>query len=280
MSPALVLLMLAAEPAKAAAPAPPDKPRLFVSTLSAQGVEPELARAMTDAVVDALATRKLFDVVSTKDLETLLGAERQRQLLGVCETDPTACSQGAADAVTARFVLSGQLSKLGTVYQLSLQMVDTRLGQPVGRSLRLSDDIAKLGKLVPYAAAEATGSPLPPPPSRVVPIILISAGGGTFLAGAVLGMLALSRQAVVNDELCPTGADPLRRCEGVSLRPRDYYVQQDRDIGFQKTASLLLLLGGATLAVLGIVLWPPADTQGVRVSLIPSLGGLALAGVW
>lgn len=277
MSPALVLLLLAAEPAK---PAAPDKPRLFVATLSAQGVEPELARAMTDAVVDALATRGLFEVVSTKDLETLLGAERQRQLLGVCETDPTACSQGAADAVTARFVLSGQLSKLGTVYQLSLQMVDTQLGQPVGRSLRLSDDLAKLGKLVPYAAAEATGSPLPPPPSKVVPIVLISAGGGTFLAGAVLGMLALSRQAVVNDELCPTGVTDFGRCGGVSLRPREYYVQQDRDIGLQKTVSLVLLLGGATLAVLGIVLWPPADTQGVRVSLIPSLGGVSLAGAW
>ena len=278
MSPALVLLMLAAEPAPPSPP--PDKPRLFVSTLSAQGVEPELARAMTDAVVDALATRKLFDVVSTKDLETLLGAERQRQLLGVCETDPTACSQGAADAITARFVLSGQLSKLGTVYQLSLQMVDTQLGHPVGRSLRLSDDIAKLGKLVPYAAAEATGSPLPPPPSKVLPIILITAGSGTFLAGAVLGMLALSRQAVVNDELCPSGVSDFTRCGGVSLRPRDYYVQQDRDIGLQKTASLFLLLGGATLAVLGIVLWPPADTQGVRVSLIPSLSGLSLAGAW
>lgn len=277
MSPALMLVLLAAEPAK---PAQPAKPRLFVATLSAQGVEPELARAMTDAVVDALATRGLFDVVATKDLETLLGAERQKQLLGVCETDPTACSQGAADAITARFVLSGQLSKLGTVYQLSLQMVDTQLNQPVGRTLRLSDDIAKLGKLVPYAAAEATGSPLPPPPSKVVPIILITAGSGTFLAGAVLGMLALSRQAVVNDELCPTGVSDFSRCGGVSLRPREYYVQQDRDIGIQKTVSLMLLLGGATLAVLGIVLWPPADTQGVRVSLLPSLGGLSLAGAW
>jgi TolB-like protein len=275
MTLAPVLLLLTA-----AAAEPADKPRLFVTALSAQGVEPELARAMTDAVVDALSTRKLFDVVSTKDLETLLGAERQRQLLGVCESDAAACSQGVADAITARFVLSGQLSKLGSVYQLSLQMVDTVKGQPVGRALRLSDDIAKLGALVPYAAAEATGSPLPPPPSKVLPIALIGVGSAGFLAGAVLGMLALSRQSVVNDELCPTGVDALQRCAGVSLRPREYYVQQDAAIGTQKTAALIMLLAGATVAVVGIILWPPSDTQGVRVSLVPTLGGVSLAGAF
>lgn len=272
MTLAPVLLLLAA--------AEPEKPRLFVSALTAQGVDAELARGMTDAVVDALTVRKLYDVVSTKDLETLLGAERQKQLLGVCENDAAACSQNAADAVTARFVLSGQLSKLGTVYQLSLQMVDTQKGQPVARSLRVSDDLAKLNALVPYAAAEATGSPLPPPPSRVLPLILIGAGSASFLAGAVIGMLALSRQSVLNGELCPTGVDPLQRCEGVSLRPREFYLQQDREIGTQKTVALALLLAGATLAVVGIVLWPPSDTQGVRVSLLPSLGGLSIAGAF
>lgn len=271
----LLLSVLSATPAEA-----PSKPRLFVSTLSAQGVDAELARALTDAVVDALTTRSLYDVITTRDLESLLGAERQKQLLGICESDPSACSQGAADAITARFVLSGSVSKLGTAYQLSLQMVDTQKQQPVARALRISDDLAKLTALVPYAAAEATGSPLPPPPSKVLPIALISTGGATFLAGAVLGMLALSRQAVVNDELCPTGASPFMRCEGVALRPRDYYLQQDATIATQKTIALSLLAGGAVLAVAGIIFWPTSDTQGVRMAFVPSLSGMGLVGEW
>jgi TolB-like protein len=275
MALALALLVLAADSTPA-----PDKPRLFVSALTAQGVEPELARGMTDAVADALSVRGLFHVITTKDLETLLGVERQKQLLGVCASDAAACSQSAADAVTARFVLSGQLSKLGSVYQLSLQMVDTEKGQPVARSLRLSDDLGKLQALVPYAAAEATGSPRPPPPSKVLPISLVAAGGAAFLAGAVLGMLALSRQAVVNEELCPSGAPAIGRCDGVALRPRDYYLAQEASIGTQKSVALALLLGGATLAVLGLVLWPASDTQGVRVSFLPSLTGLAVAGAF
>ena len=92
-------------------------------------------------------------------------------------------------------------------------------------------------------------------------------------------MFALSRQAVVNDELCPTGASALTRCEGVSLRPRDYYLQQDAAIGAQKTAALFLLAGGAVVAVLGIVLWP-SDTGAPRVAMLFSGTGLAVAGQW
>lgn len=272
----LAMVLLGAAPAAASG----DKPRLFVSTLSAQGVDPTEAAAFTDAIANTLADRGLFQVITTKDLESLLGAERQKQLLGVCETDPAACSQGSADAVTARFVLSGQLARLGTAYQLSLQMVDTQKGQAVARSLRLSDDVGRLRALVPYVAAEATGSPLPPPPSKVLPLTLITAGGAAFLAGAVLGMLALSRETVVNDELCPTGNLPLSRCEGVSLRPRDYYLQQEASIGTQKTVALFLLLGGAVVAAAGVILWPPADTAAVRVSLLPSPSGFALVGAW
>lgn len=278
VGPFAVLVALAAAAPQGADDA---KPRLFVSTLSAQGVEPEQARAFTDAVVATLSSRQLFEVVSTKDLETILGAERQKQLLGICENDPGACAQGSADAVTARFVLSGQLSKLGTAYQLSLQMVDTQKNQPVARALRLSNDIEALRALVPYVAAEATGSPLPPPPSKALAITLVSAGAAAFLAGAVFGMLALSRQAVMNDELCPDGNRDFQRCTGVSLRPREFYLAQDRDIGMQKSIALGLLLGGATLGVLGIILWPASDSAAAaRVAILPSFNGFAVAGAF
>jgi hypothetical protein len=257
---------------------PPDRPRLFVSTLAQQGVPLEEAQALTDAVVATLSQRGLFQIVSTKDLETALGAERQRQLLGVCEADPAACAQGVAQAVTARFVLSGQLSRLGSAYQLSLQMVDTQKGQPVARSLRLAGDIQALRALVPYVAAEATGSPLPPPPSKVLPMTLVALGSAALVTGAVLGMLALSRQEVINDELCPGGDVALVRCSGVSLRPRDYYVQQDAALSTQKTAALALLVAGAAVAVVGVLFWPK-DT-GPHLALVPSPNGLGLAGLW
>jgi TolB-like protein len=246
--------------------------------LSAQGATPQQASAMTDAVVSALSNRKLFQVISSRDLETLLGAERQKQLLGVCESNPDACATDIGSATIARFVLSGQLAAVGSAFQLSLQMVDTLKGQTVARSTRLAGDLQTLRTLVPYAAAEATGSPLPPPPSRVVPITMIAVGGGTFFAGGVVGLLAISRQQLLNDELCPSGAAAAERCGGVNLRPRDFYVQRDGELATQKALSVGLMIGGAALLGLGLWLMPPAERASVAVQVLPQANGIAVVG--
>ncbi|MBX7113151.1 MAG: penicillin-binding protein activator LpoB [Myxococcaceae bacterium] len=258
-----------------------EKPRLLVQDIAAQGVSSAEAAALTDAVVDALASRGLFDVVSSKDMQSLLGAERQKQLYGLCDSDSTACASSLGDALKARFVLSGQLSAVGGAYQLLLQCVDSQKGQAVARSARIAKNLETLQALVPYIAAEATGSPLPPPPSRVLPIALISAGSASLLAGGVLGMLALSRQAVLNEELCPAGAVEGQRCTGTSLKSRGFYLQQNGDISSQKSISIGLLAAGAALAVLGVYLMPPLEA-GPRVSLrvVPSTQGVALVGGW
>jgi len=48
------------------------KPRLAVLNIQPQGVTLEQASAITDAVVAALSSRALFDIVSTRDIETAL----------------------------------------------------------------------------------------------------------------------------------------------------------------------------------------------------------------
>ena len=275
--------LAAAQPAPevAAAPAKADElPRLAVLDLIPQDTSLAQAAGITDAVVAALSNRRLFEVISSRDMQTLLGAERQKQLLGVCEANPEACASDVGSAATARFVLSGQLSRVGSAYQLSLQMVDTQKGQTVARSMRLAADLETLRSVVPYAAAEATGSPLPPAPSRVVPITMISVGGATFFAGGVVGLLALSRQQLLNDELCPSGAAVGERCTGVNLHPRDFYVQRDGELSTQKALSIGLMVGGAALLGLGLWLMPPAERAGLAVQLVPQPNGLALVGAF
>lgn len=253
------------------------KPRLLVSDLIAQGSSAEEAAAITDAVVSTLSQRGLFRVVSNKDLQAILGAERQRQILGVCAQDERACASGLGEAAGARFVLTGALSRLGSTFQLSLQMLDTVKGQPVARSTRLAGDLEVLRAQVPYAAAEATGSPLPPPPSRVLQYAMVATGSGLFIAGGFTGMLTLSRQNVLNDELCP-GRPVGDQCRGTNLRPREYYLAQDRQLASQRTVAIALAAGGALLTGLGLYLMPPSEV-GPRMSLMPSGSGLAVVGV-
>lgn len=272
---AAVLLLLTALPCLAEE----KKPRLVVNDLVALLVTEDEARAMTDAVVTYLAGRELFEVLGPRDVQTIIGAERQRQLLGACGDDGMGCSSDLSKLVAARFVLSGQLARVGTAYQLTLQLVDTDKTQSAGRSSKLAGSLEAIRELVPYAASEATGSPLPPPPSRALPISLMGLGGATLLGGGVVGLLALSREGQLNDELCPGGPMLGGRCEGVGLRDRSFYEAQQDSLVMQKVLSVSLMAAGAVLLGLGIWLLPPDDAR-TRISarVLMTANGFALAG--
>jgi TolB-like protein len=257
------------------------KPRLAVSPLSAEGVTPAEAAAMTDAVVQTLASRGLFQVMSQQDVQTILGAERQRQLLGTCGSDQQGCATNLAEALGATYALTGSLAKVGDAYQLSLQALDTVRGQPLGRGTRLARDLATLRLLVPYAAAEATGSPLPPPPSRVLQYGALVVGGGTFVAGGVLGMLALGSQSTLNSQLCPNGppSTPTASCGGTNLQALSVYKQQNNSLGTQKSVALGMLIGGAAIAAAGLYFMPPPE-GGPRIAVVPTPSGFSVAGTF
>jgi len=277
---AVVLSVLLALPALAAGAAETEmKPRLVVNELVALRVAPEEAQAITDAVITYLSARGLFEVLGTRDIQTILGAERQKQLLGACGDDNLACSVDLSKLVSARFVLSGQLARVGSAYQLTLQLVDTERAQTSGRSSKLAGSLEAVRSLVPYAASEATGAPLPPPPSRVLPITLISTGGATLLSGGVVGLLALSKESQLNDELCPSGVQRDGRCTGVNLRERTFYVAQEQTLVIQKIVSVGLMAAGAVMVGLGVWVLPPDDAR-TRITLrvLPSGTGLVLAG--
>ncbi len=277
---AAVLTVLLALPAFAAdAPEPEKKPRLVVNDLTGLRVSTEEAQAITDAVVTYLSSRKLFEVLGGRDIQTILGAERQKALLGACEADSLACSSDLSKLLSARFVLSGQLAKVGSAYQLTLQLIDTERSATAGRSSKLANSLEEVRAQVPYAASEATGSPLPPPPSRVVPITLMAVGGATLLSGGVVGLLALSKETQLNDELCPGGVQANGRCDGVNLRDRTFYVAQQDSLVVQKIVSVSLMAAGAVMLGFGIWLLPPDDAR-TRISLraLPTTNGLVLTG--
>lgn len=276
----LAVLLVGASALAAEPPVTADqKPRLVVTDLAPLRVAPEEAQALTDAVVTWLTARSPFDVVSTRDVQAILGAERQRQLLGTCGDDGAGCSKDLSALLNARFLLSGQLARVGSAWQLTLQMADTERAQPVGRSSKLAGSLEALRALVPYAAAEATGAPLPPPPSRVLPVTLMAAGATAVLSGGAVGLLALSRQGQLNDELCPGGPLPDGRCTGTGLQTREFYAAQDAALAGQKWLAAGLMVAGAALFGVGLWLLPPEDAR-TRVSavVVPGAEGLAVVG--
>jgi TolB-like protein len=254
-----------------------EKPKLLVMDLQAQGALPEQAAALTAALVQTLSERGLFRVLSTDDAQTVLSAERGRQLMGGCDEEASRCAVDVGELLQARYVMTGSLSRLGGTYELSLQMLDTVKGQPVGRGTRLARDVETLRKLMPWIAAEASGAPLPPPASRVVPYSLLAGGGAALVGGGVYGLIALSRQKVLNDELCPL-RDENNQCAPANLQKLSYYRDENARLGRDKTLSLVFMGAGAALVGVGLWLMPPPE-GGPRVALVPSGRGVAVVGV-
>ena len=85
-----------------------DKPKLAVLDFQAQGVPAETAQALTTAASQHLASRGFFEVVTSADIQTLLGVERQKQLIG-CSDSASSCTAELAGAMGSRFVLSGSV---------------------------------------------------------------------------------------------------------------------------------------------------------------------------
>jgi hypothetical protein len=207
--------------------------------------------------------------MSSNDIGALLGVERQKQLLG-CSDDKGSCLTELAGAAGARFVLSGSLAKLGDVFQLNLTTLDSRNAQPIGRATRLAKDLPTLRAQLPFTVAEATATPLPPPPSRVLPFTLLGLGAASLIAGGVVGFFALSSEAAINRELTNGATNPS------ALMRLDAYQGELGVIGNERTAALITLCAGAALVAAGIFLMP-SDT-GPRLALAPTPQGAVLVG--
>jgi len=250
--------------------------KIAVLSFAASGVDATVAASVTEAVTAEVAVRGYYDPISAAEIQTMLGMERQRALMG-CGDD--SCVTELADALGAPYVMSGSLVKLEGVFQLNIQVLETRKARTIGRSTKVSKDFESLRFLIPYAVAEACGTPLPPAPSRVLPYTMVAVGGASLLGGGVLGLIALTNEGVVKGELA---ADDTNRT--VVLSPAKTYQDRLQAIATQKTISLVTVIAGAALVVGGLVLVPPAAPEaGVRVAVLPLAfpdgAGAAVVGV-
>jgi hypothetical protein len=248
-----------------------EKPKMMVLELAPTGgAAVEIASTLTDAVATEVAARGFFEVISAKDVQTLLGVERQRQLIGC--SDDGHCLTELAGAIGSRFVLSGQLGRVGEAYQLTLESLDTQKQRPLGRSTRIAKDPQSLRRQLAWAVAEATSTPLPSPPSHWLPYSVGALGAAALLAGGYFGVDGLSRegQVAATIQAGQQGQTPLSTLT--------FYQRQAQTGARERTASLALLGAGAGLLGLAVLLNPP-DVGG-QVVLVPTSRGIGLAGGW
>lgn len=104
-------------------------PSLAVLKLEAKsGVQPEVAELLLGNLAVRLRNDGCFDkIVTSKDIETLLGFEQQKQMLSC---DDSSCIAEIASAMGVDYVASGTLGKLGALWLINVSIVDARTARP------------------------------------------------------------------------------------------------------------------------------------------------------
>ena len=171
MTACLLALALAASPAKLA----------VLQVHGGEGVPQSTAAAITEAVVAEVRRQSGVEVITQREIASILSLEKQRSMLG-CETD--ACMAELGGALGADRLVAGDIAKLGESFLMHLRVVDVkkvRVAAQADRRLRggTIDDVldvlpAMVAELFPGApGAQPVGGaiqatpPAQPGPAKV-----------------------------------------------------------------------------------------------------------------
>jgi len=150
----------------AISPTPPvRKPKLAV--MDVQDLTGDLgnkAKLLTTLAYDEAASTKTADLISTADVNEMLGLERQKQLLGC--TDGM-CLADIGGALGADYLLTSQVGKLGSRVRVDARIVDARKGKvlAIAGDFAAANNDDAIADLMQRMVRKALGdSPLAPKP--------------------------------------------------------------------------------------------------------------------
>ncbi len=196
---ALVLALLVALPAIAAAEdaAPAaggtEKIKVAVINLKPNGVPEDLANTLTSVLSTEIGRLGVFGVITNEEIRALLSHDALRQALG-CEAGAS-CTSDLGSALGARYLVSGDVGKVGATYALNLALTDTQKSVVLSRQTVNVDDSAKLLDAATRSSRTLVAKVLSEHQGTL--IVTCSERGATVkIDGSVVGTTPLPRQSV------------------------------------------------------------------------------------
>lgn len=250
-----------------AAPLPPS---VAIMPLEPEGgAHPSLVKITTEQLLaEAQRSAAFSRLVSYKETETILGLEKQRQLLTCTEES---CVAELAGALGVDLLLNGMLARVGQTYVLSLRLLNARAGTLVAavseRTSASSDEgvldlvhpaFQKLITQAGLSTATGTEPSLPPSSNRRLGTSALLAGGGAMGAAVLLGLVSLGVAAagvlgVVVPLMVYVPTPGLSGQQRVVLLPGAGTGALVLGLG-SLVVSVLVLVGGGVAAGVGAVL--------------------------
>lgn len=239
--------------------------------------DPQAEALLSEVALTEAAAFKGLDTIGRSDIQSLLGLERQRQLLG-CSEDAS-CLAELGGALGVDYLLVGSVGRLGKLLRLDLKLVDGRKARVIGRvGTSLDDKVEKLieatqngvrALLRELSPAEA----LPPPvartgPSRAPAWIALSLGAAALAAGATSAVLASSEYS------------SLKSAQATPGYAATYDSRSQKVRRYALLADVLVPVGVASLGAGGWLWWRSRPPEAVKVQLtaMPDGAGVLLSG--
>lgn len=203
MTVTLLVVVLSASPMTIAAPG-----------LRSVNVKPEVASFFSDHLARELKAQKL-NVVASEDIATLIGMERQKQLLGCSDEAAQSCLVELSNALGADAVLNGSIGRFEDITQLHLAIVDSKSAKTLatydekvtGSDKRVLESLSTGARSLARDLRKATGEPPPSVESNgssvVRPATAIPAAAGLVGIGAGIAF-RLSAVGKLNELKNPT----------------------------------------------------------------------------
>jgi hypothetical protein len=233
-----LLFVLAQAPLKLAAP-----------SFSAVNVPPTTANFLLQSLSERLSSKGI-SVLTAREIEQVIGLERQRQLLG-CSDDAATCASEMGGALGVDGIIVGDLARLGAKYELTLKVIRGRDGQRIAGATRSADAEDQLPDLVKHIADDladqllATNGSAPrahgfhPGPRVWLPVAL---GGACELGAVIAFAVAATAHASL---LSPDTTQTLSFEAATATRDR---------LGLSQTLGWVGAAVGAAFVVLGVLL--------------------------
>lgn len=244
--------------------------RLAAPGFALVNIEEKLGSFFNEHVAQQLKLAKV-EVVTQREMQSLLGLERQKQLLGCGEQ--STCMAELADALGADGMLLGDLAKVGQRFQINLKIIGAGTGNTlavfsdsVSSEDQMVDALSRGAYLLAVDVSHAMGRP--PPPE------LAGQGNRRFawapLVIGVLGVAGGTASWVVSENAYQHLKTAPVVTDGAETLSRGKTTQSLAVAGF--------VLGGVALAGAAVLFFLGAPAAPVSVAVSPHGASVVLRG--
>jgi TolB-like protein len=106
--------------------------KVAVMEIRALGTDAHMSDLLSEVALTEVGSMDRIDVIGRSDIESMLGFEKQKKILGC--TEEASCLAEIGGALGVEYVVVGSLGRIGGLYRLDMKIVETAKGRVRGRT--------------------------------------------------------------------------------------------------------------------------------------------------